>query len=879
MKEKFEVLGMTCSSCQAHVEKAVSKLDGVEEVNVNLLSNSMNVTYQEDKVSTSDIVKAVEHAGYKASAFKEQGAKKEEKKDNVQSELKEMKFRLIVSFIFLVPLMYVAMYHMFSDWFGIPTPTIVHNLFHGYENAIAFGFTQLLLVTPILFVNRKYFKVGFTTLFRGAPNMDTLIALGATAATVYGIVAIYCMGYGLGHGNIPLVEKYSMDLYFESAGTILTLITLGKYLETKSKGKTSEAITKLMNLAPKVALVIRDGKEVEVPIEQVVKGDIIVVKPGQSVPVDGRIISGSSLLDESALTGESIPVEKKEGDMVTGASINKTGYFQMEATRVGDDTTLSQIIQLVEEASSSKAPIAKLADKISGIFVPIVIVIAIVATITWLLLGATIEFALSIGIAVLVISCPCALGLATPVAIMVGTGKGAENGILIKSAESLETAHLIETVVLDKTGTITEGKPKVTDVVLFNNAKEKEFIQLAVSMEIKSEHPLAEAIVLYGKEKWSIGTDIPYLSVDSFESVSGRGIKGIVDNTLYFAGNIAFMMEHGIYVDEVSNIADEFATEGKTPLYFANEHGMIGLIAAADTIKNTSKEAIDKLQHMGIDVVMLTGDNKKTAKAIQRKLNIKTVIAEVLPQDKERELRNIQDSGKCVAMVGDGINDAPALARADVGIAIGAGTDVAIESADIVLMKSDLLDVVTAIELSKSVIKNIKINLFWAFFYNTIGIPLAAGVFFTIFEWKLNPMFASAAMSLSSVCVVMNALRLRYFHGSFKRKTKNENILENKKEVVVKNISLQKKQLQNKEKTQQLGGSKIMEKTIMVNGMQCNHCKMTVEKVLGAIDGIANVLVNLEEKKVVVNLSKEVANSIIEEAIKEAGFEVVSIEG
>ena len=879
MKEKFEVLGMTCSSCQAHVEKAVSKLDGVEEVNVNLLSNSMNVTYKEDKVSTSDIVKAVAHAGYKASAFKEQGAKKEEKKDNVQSELKEMKFRLIVSFIFLVPLMYVAMYHMFSDWFGIPTPTIVHNLFHGYENAIAFGFTQLLLVTPILFINRKYFKVGFTTLFRGAPNMDTLIALGATAATVYGIVAIYCMGYGLGHGNIPLVEKYSMDLYFESAGTILTLITLGKYLETKSKGKTSEAITKLMNLAPKVALVIRDDKEVEIPIEQVVKGDIIVVKPGQSVPVDGKIISGSSLLDESALTGESIPVEKKEGDMVTGASINKTGYFQMEATRVGDDTTLSQIIQLVEEASSSKAPIAKLADKISGIFVPIVIVIAIVATITWLLLGATIEFALSIGIAVLVISCPCALGLATPVAIMVGTGKGAENGILIKSAESLETAHLIETVVLDKTGTITEGKPKVTDVVLFNNAKEKEFIQLAVSMEIKSEHPLAEAIVLYGKEKWSIGTDIPYLSVDSFESVSGRGIKGIVDNTLYFAGNIAFMMEHGIYVDEVSNIADEFATEGKTPLYFANEHGMIGLIAAADTIKNTSKEAIDKLQHMGIDVVMLTGDNKKTAKAIQRKLNIKTVIAEVLPQDKERELRNIQDSGKCVAMVGDGINDAPALARADVGIAIGAGTDVAIESADIVLMKSDLLDVVTAIELSKSVIKNIKINLFWAFFYNTIGIPLAAGVFFTIFEWKLNPMFASAAMSLSSVCVVMNALRLRYFHGSFKRKTKNENILENKKEVVVKNISLQKKQLQNKEKTQQLGGSKIMEKTIMVNGMQCNHCKMTVEKVLGAIDGIANVLVNLEEKKVVVNLSKEVANSIIEEAIKEAGFEVVSIEG
>ena len=881
MKEKFQVLGMTCSSCQAHVEKAVSKLDGVEEVNVNLLSNSMNVTYKEDKVTTQDIIKAVERAGYQASSLKESAGNKvgnrEEKKDNVALELKEMKFRLIVSFIFLVPLMYVAMYHMFSDWFGIPTPTIIHNLFHGYENAITFGFTQLLLVTPILFVNRKYFKVGFTTLFRRTPNMDTLIALGATAAVGYGIVAIYCMGYGLGHGNIPLVEKYSMDLYFESAGTILTLITLGKYLETKSKGKTSEAITKLMNLAPKVALVIRDGKEVEVAIEEVVKGDIIIVKPGQSVPVDGKIVSGSSLLDESALTGESIPVEKKVGDTVTGASMNKTGYFQMEATRVGNDTTLSQIIQLVEEASSSKAPIAKLADKISGIFVPIVIGIAIVATVIWLLLGASIEFALSIGIAVLVISCPCALGLATPVAIMVGTGKGAENGILIKSAESLETAHLIETVVLDKTGTITEGKPKVTDVIVFNDTKEKEFIQLAVSMEAKSEHPLAEAIVNYGKEAYNIGEEVSYLSANQFESVSGRGIKAVVNNTLYFAGNMAFMKENNISIDEVTEIADELAMEGKTPLYFANENGMIGLLAAADTIKDTSKEAIDKLQHMGIDVVMLTGDNKKTAKAIQRKLNIKTVIAEVMPQDKEREVRKIQEQGKRVAMVGDGINDAPALARADVGIAIGAGTDVAIESADIVLMKSDLLDVVTAIELSKSVIKNIKINLFWAFFYNAIGIPLAAGVFFTIFEWKLNPMFASAAMSLSSVCVVMNALRLRYFHSSFQKKIKKETMVEHKKEVIVKQVLLQEKQSKNKEETQNLGGKKEMEKIIMVNGMQCNHCKMTVEKVLGGIDGVTNVAVNLEEKKVVVTLSKEVENNKMEEAIKEAGFEVVSI--
>lgn len=752
MSQKYTVTGMTCSACSSSVDKAVRKLGGVNDVNVNLLTNSMTVDFDDVAIDNNKIIQAVKDAGYGASVFSRgtSTAKEEEKVNPVEEELKEMKYRVFVSFAFLIPLMYVAM----GDMINLPMPSWLL----GHENAITFAFLQLLLTLPIVYVNRKYFQVGFKTLFRGSPNMDSLIALGAGAAMVYGIFAIFRMGYGLGHNDSHMVMTYLHDLYFESAATILALITLGKYLETRSKGKTSEAISKLMDLAPKSAAVLRDEIEIEIPIEEVVIGDIVLVRPGQSIPVDGTIIEGSSAVDQSALTGESIPVEKQVGDKVIAATINKSGFFKFKAEKVGDDTTLAQIIQLVEDASSSKAPIAKLADKISGVFVPIVIVIAISATVVWLLLGYPFEFAISIGIAILVISCPCALGLATPVAIMVGTGKGAQNGILIKSAEALETLHTINTVVLDKTGTVTEGKPKVTDIVTINGTTEVELLEIAASIEKPSEHPLAEAIVERAKEK-----QVSIKSVDDFNAISGRGIVAFIEGKKYIAGNLALMNENNIEIKKYEKTSDDFAEKGKTPLYFADEKKLLGIIAVADVVKPTSKKAIEQFKAMGIDVVMLTGDNKKTAEAIRQQLNIDRVVAEVLPQDKEREIREIQESGKKVAMVGDGINDAPALARADVGIAIGAGTDVAIESADIVLMKSDLLDAVTAIQLSKATIKNIKENLFWAFFYNTLGIPLAAGLLFIPFGLKLNPMFGAAAMSLSSVFVVSNALRLRFF--------------------------------------------------------------------------------------------------------------------
>lgn len=755
MKQKFNVTGMTCSACSTSVEKNIKKLEGIDEVNVNLLTNSMTVNYNEEVLTTENIIEAVEKAGYGASIFTHNNdtQKTSQKLDTVDEEEKEMKFRIIVSFIMLIPLFYIAMGPMVK----LPIPSWLK----GPENAIIFAFTQLLLTLPIIYVNRKYFIVGFKTLFRGSPNMDSLIALGSGAALLYGVFAIYRIGYGLGHGDMAIVERYLHDLYFESAATILTLITLGKYLEARSKGRTSEAISKLMDLAPKTATVVRDNEEVEIPVEEVLTDDILVVRPGQRIPVDGIIIEGATAVDQSALTGESIPVEKEEGDTVIAATINKTGYFKFKATKVGDDTTLAQIIQLVEEASSSKAPIAKLADKISGIFVPVVIIIAVISTLIWLLSGNSLEFSLSIGIAVLVISCPCALGLATPVAIMVGTGKGASHGILIKSAEALETLHSINTVVLDKTGTITEGQPKVTDILIFNNNTEKEFLQIAASIEKPSEHPLAEAIVTRAKED-----KLDIKEVESFQAVSGRGIYATIDGEEYHAGNIAYMNENHIDLGSHSKTADRFAAEGKTPLYFAKNKELIGVIAVADVVKPTSQKAINQFKKMDIDVVMLTGDNKITAKAIQKQLNIDHVVADVLPQDKEREIRQIQEKGKKVAMIGDGINDAPALARADVGMAIGAGTDVAIESADIVLMKSDLLDAVTAVQLSKATIKNIKENLFWAFFYNSLGIPLAAGVLFIPFGWKLNPMFAAAAMSLSSLFVVSNALRLRFFKPS-----------------------------------------------------------------------------------------------------------------
>jgi P-type Cu+ transporter len=752
MSQKFTVTGMTCSACSAAVEKSVKNVQGVSSVVVNLLGNSMLVDYDKEVTNENTIIQSVENAGYHASLFvKGQEAAGTEKTENrVQSELKEMKFRIIVSAIFLIPLLYIAMGHMFK----FPLPDFLH----GDKNAVTFAFIQFLLTLPILYVNRKYFQVGFKTLFKGHPNMDSLIAIGSGAAVIYGVFAIFMIGYGLGHMDMEAVMKYSMDLYFESAATILTLITLGKFLEARSKGKTSEAISKLMDLSPKTAMVIRNGEEKEIPIEDVIIGDILAVRPGQSVPVDGVITEGSTAIDQSALTGESIPVEKLPGDKVIGATINKTGFFKFRAEKVGNDTTLAQIIQLVEDANSSKAPIAKLADKISGIFVPVVISIAVLSTIIWLLTGESFEFALSIGIAVLVISCPCALGLATPVAIMVGTGKGATNGILIKSAEALEIAHKVNTVILDKTGTITEGKPRVTDIVTGAGITEEELLQAAASIEKPSEHPLAEAILEKAKEN-----GIKYEEVSEFKAVSGRGILAKIGDESYYSGNLALMKEQGIDTSNFEQKADAFSEDGKTPLYFAKGNTLLGVIAVADVVKPTSKAAIEELKALGIDVVMLTGDNKKTAEAIRKQLHIDRVVAEVLPQDKESEVRKLQEKGKKVAMIGDGINDAPALARADVGIAIGAGTDIAIESADIVLMKSDLLDAVTAIELSKATIKNIKQNLFWAFFYNTIGIPLAAGVFYGILNWKLNPMFAAAAMSLSSVCVVTNALRLRFF--------------------------------------------------------------------------------------------------------------------
>lgn len=753
MNQKFDVQGMTCASCSANVDKSVRKVAGVVNVNVNLLSNNMSVEFDDSVTDSKAIIKAVENAGYGATVAVKgrQGAVKSEKKvDLIAEELKEMKTRIIVSAVFLIPLLYIAMGHMFK-W---PLPAWIH----GTPNAITFAFVQLLLILPIAYVNRKYFQVGFKTLFRGKPNMDALIAIGSTAAIIYGVFAIFRIGYGLGHNEMHLVDHYTMDLYFESAATILTLITLGKYLETRSKGKTSEAITKLINLAPKTATVLRDGEEQEIPVEDVVVGDMILVRPGQSIPVDGVIVEGRSSIDQSALTGESIPVEKNVGDKVVAATINKSGFFTFQAQKVGDDTTLAQIIALVEEASSSKAPISKLADRISAIFVPVVIVIAIVASAVWMLLGKDVEFALSIGIAVLVISCPCALGLATPVAIMVGTGRGAVNGILIKSAEALEIAHTIQTVVLDKTGTITEGKPKVTDVIASDGVTDEELLQLAASIEKPSEHPLADAITARATE-----TGLSLLKVDQFEAVAGRGIVAMIQDRPLLAGNLAFMEERGVSLSDWLETGERLSNEGKTPLYFAEGTRHLGIIAVADVVKPTSRGAIEAFKAMGIEVVMLTGDNKRTAEAIRRQLLIDRVVADVMPQDKEQEIRRIQEQGRKVAMVGDGINDAPALARADVGIAIGAGTDIAIESADIVLMKSDLQDAVTAVRLSKAVIRNIKQNLFWAFFYNTVGIPLAAGVFFTLLGWKLSPMFAAAAMSMSSVSVVTNALRLRFF--------------------------------------------------------------------------------------------------------------------
>ncbi|HOW23265.1 MAG TPA: heavy metal translocating P-type ATPase [Sedimentibacter sp.] len=840
--QKFEVTGMTCSACSARIEKNINKTDGVIEASVNLLTNSMIVKYDESVLSVDEIIKVVENTGYGASPVQDKKKEVKSQAKDDKSEIREMKKRVIISLIFAAPLFYISMGHMLK-W---PLPEI----FHGEENALIFAFTQFLLCLPVILVNNKYYKVGFKTLLKGSPNMDSLIAIGTSAAAAYGVYAIYKIGYGLGHMDMDMVMQFSMDLYFESAAVVLALITLGKFLEARAKGRTSDAIRKLMDLSPKTALVERDGTEREIPVEEVVKGDIVIVKPGQSIPVDGTIVFGSSSVDESMLTGESMPVEKKVGDKVVGATINKSGFFKFRAERVGDATTLAQIIKLVEEASSSKAPISKLADKISGIFVPVVIIIAVAATIVWLILGADFEFALSIGIAVLVISCPCALGLATPTAIMVGTGKGAENGILIKSAEALEIAHHVGTVVMDKTGTITEGKPRVTDLVA-HGIDEFEMLRIAASAEKGSEHPLADAIVEEARMK-----NLDLYDAENFEAIPGQGLMSDIKGKKYYLGNLRLVEEQNIDIRNFEETAAKFADEGKTPLYFADEKEVLGIIAVADVVKPTSRAAIEEFEAMGIEVVMLTGDNKKTAEAIRKQLGISRAVAEVLPQDKEKEIRKIQEQGKKVAMIGDGINDAPALARANVGIAIGAGTDVAIESADIVLVRSDLMDAVTAVQLSKATIKNIKQNLFWAFIYNTIGIPLAAGAFYGILGWKLNPMFAGAAMSLSSVSVVSNALRLKFFRPKRQVEEYKANKTRDKDNIIEK-------------------GGYEMKKILKVEGMSCGHCKAAVEKALKAVDGVEDAVVSLEEKTAQVTLNKEVPDHVLTKAVTDAGYEVV----
>lgn len=846
-KEKYNITGMSCAACSAKVERVVGKLDGVENVSVNLLTNSMQVEYKEDKLSSNDIIKNIADAGYGASLATATKQKKEEKsiKKTNDEAIDSMKFRLKVSIVFLAILMYFSM----GSMIGLPLPKFLS----GEGNPVGFALTQLLLVLPVMYVNRKYYISGFKSLFHLSPNMDTLIAVGTVAAFTYGVIAIYVMGYALNNADMHTVTEYRMNLYFESVSMILTLITLGKFFETGSKARTTDAISKLIDLSPKRANVLREGVEENILTEDVVVGDIVIVRPGESIPVDGMIIEGSTSVDESAITGESIPVQKEKGDKLIAATINKNGSVRIKATEVGEDTAISRIIALVEEASSSKAPIAKMADKVAGVFVPVVMGISLITFIVWLALGYDFSFALNCAIAVLVISCPCSLGLATPVAIMVGTGKGAENGILIKSADALETTHSIDTVVLDKTGTVTEGKPVVTDILTFDT-DENEFLKLAAGVESASEHPLAEAIVEKAKEK-----NLEIVSPTEFQAISGRGIVASVRGSKIIAGNEQAIKEqygNSENFTEVFKKGNELAAQGKTPMYFGKDNKLLGIIAVADTIKKDSKEAIQALKNRNIDVVLLTGDHKNTAMAIAKEAGIKKVIAEVLPTDKEEHIRELIKAGHKVAMVGDGINDSPALARADVGIAIGAGTDIAIESADIVLMHSSLKDVATAIDLSKAVIRNIKQNLFWAFFYNSIGIPLAAGVFYLSLGWKLSPMFGAAAMGMSSVCVVSNALRLR----AFKPKKIKKNNIENDEIELIEN---------NRKE------DKNMTTVINVNGMMCEHCKATVEKVTRGVEGVSNSLVNLDAKNVTIEHSADTDLEKVKKAITDAGYEVV----
>lgn len=961
MKERYHVTGMSCSACSSHVEKAVNKLENVEKASVNLLTETMDVTYDETKITSTEIIDAVVKAGYGASVMTEGSAAgaggqstsgnagsigrpaadgKQELQQKLDADARAMKWRLGISIGFLIPLMYVSMHHMLKEWFGIPIPAFIVNTMHGNANAMNFALTQFLLLLPILYVNRKFFSVGFKTLAHRSPNMDSLIALGSGAALVYGIFAMYRISYGLGYGDMAVVEHYSHDLYFESSGTILTLITVGKYLESRSKGKTSEAITKLMNLAPKVAiLVTEDGQEKEVPTESLQKGDIFLVKPGSLVPVDGIVLEGNSNVDEAAITGESVPVEKQAGDHVVSATVNKAGFLKCRADRVGDDTTLAQIIRLVEEASASKAPIAQLADKVAGVFVPTVMTISLITLIVWLLNGATAEFAISTAIAVLVISCPCALGLATPVAIMVGTGVGAGNGILIKTGEALQQAKEIDTVVLDKTGTITSGKLKVEEVGGYQSDFPADaMMQIAAALEKKSEHPLAEAVVEYAE---SFQLTIP--EIVDFKATFGRGVEGalaadfhaekvakkdgptavfyagkrdstadVPENsgkiaeqnpatgiarsdadsvtfpagTKFYVGNLAFLQEKNITLPQgAAEGLNRMADEGMTPLLVAQEGRFLGIIGVSDTVKATSYEAINAWEKMGVRVIMLTGDNRRTAEAVRQKLGISEVVAEVLPQDKEKKVSELKAQGHKVAMIGDGINDAPALAAADVGMAIGAGTDVAMESADIILMKNDLRDAVTAMKLSRAVIRNIKENLFWAFFYNCIGIPLAAGVLYPAFQIRLNPMFGAAAMSLSSIFVVGNALRLRGFKSGFTPLKKGTPEVTHK-EIKITHATAEEeqcilktpaKQNNRQDVKQEKERTNTMTKVISIEGMMCNHCTGTVQKALEAVEGVKAVTMSLEQKNATVELASDVADEVLIRAVTDAGYEVKGV--
>lgn len=827
MKQKYDVMGMTCSACSAHVDKAVRHLDGVQDVNVNLLSNCMVVDYDENKVNDAMIQKAVEDAGYKA-ALETQSVQAQKQEETVDDKKKS----LILSFVFLIPLFYISMGHMM----GAPLPSFLV----GESNMMVFALTQLFLTLPVMYINRGYFQRGFKSLWHRSPNMDTLIAMGSLAAAIYSIYAIFMMGYDLGHGQIHQAHQYMMQLYFESAAMILTLISLGKYLESRSKKKTTEAIEKLIHLMPSVATILKDGQEKEVAIEDVQVGDIVVVKSGQSIPLDGVIIDGQTSIDESMITGESLPVDKTVNDRVIGATMNVEGYIQVQVTHTSQEATLSQIIELVEEASSSKAPIAKLADRISGIFVPIVIVISLVTFILWMTLGQqTFHFALTCAIAVLVISCPCALGLATPTAIMVGTGKGAQLGILIKSAENLELLSKAQSIILDKTGTITQGKPQVTQIEALHMS-EDELLTLAASIENSSQHPLAKAIVAYAKEK-----KISLQKVEQFEMLSGKGLKGWIHGKMILSGNQRLMKEHDIDLSPVEALAQQLSNHGKTPLYYAYDGQIIGLIVVSDVLKQTSAKAIEQLKAMGLSVYMLTGDNRLTANAIGKELGIQ-VIAEVLPQDKEKHIRDLQAQNQRVIMVGDGINDAPALMRADVGIAMTSGTDIAMDSADIVLMKNDLLDVVNAIELSHAVLKNIKENLFWAFFYNVIGIPIAAGLFYPFFGWLLDPMFGAAAMSLSSVFVVSNALRLRFFKPKYQNQIRKQEVNQ-------------------------------MEKKMNIEGMMCPHCQKHVSQALNSIEGV-KATVDLENHCAYLQLDHDIDESLLVKAVEDAGYSVKGFE-